>query len=288
MSVGKPLVSVICLCHNHARFVAEALQSVFRQTYTHWELVVVDDGSRDESVACIQKEIGNREEIKTLFIPKAVGHCKAFNRALALTTGAYVIDLAADDVLLPERLQSGVESLLRTGCGVQFTDADWMSEDGMHLYTHSDRFPHATIPTGHIYKELIGRYFICPPTLMMARTVLDALHGYDESLSYEDFDFWIRSARDFSYDYLPQVLVKKRVVRTSQGRKQFQLFSRYSRSTYAVCRKIMKLNRTRDEQEALSARVWYEMKVNARLLNFGMVKKYFTLWNKNRELVYSS
>jgi hypothetical protein len=78
------------------------------------------------------------------------------------------------------------------------------------------------------------------------------------------------------------------VVRGGQGRKQFQFFSRQSKTTYRVCEKIMELNVSRTEQEALSRRLLYEMRLNARLLNFRMVKKYFTLWNKNRELKYAN
>ncbi|MCK6616615.1 MAG: glycosyltransferase [Cyclobacteriaceae bacterium] len=286
--MSSPLVSIVCLCYNQGRFVEEAVQSALQQTYPNIEVLVVDDASTDDSAQRIRAIAANRPSVKTLFLKTNHGHCRAFNKAYGMVTGDFIVDLAADDVLLPERVAIGVSDLEKAGSGygVHFSDAGYIDASGKHLFNHSDNYPHETIPLGDIYIELIRRYFICPPTMLFRRSVLEALGGYDESLSFEDFDFWIRSSRQFSYAYSPKVLVKKRVVTSAQNRRQFRFFSRESATTYKVCEKIMKLNRSRAEQEALSKRVLYEMRLNTRLLNFGLVKKYFQLWNKNRELVY--
>ncbi len=283
-----PLVSIVCLCYNQGRFVEEAIRSVFSQTYPNIELVVVDDASTDDSVLRIGKALSNKPTVKTIFLQSNLGHCKAFNKALAVLQGDFVIDLAADDLLLPNRVEVGVRELERKGeaFGVHFSDAAIIDARGKQLYIHSGTYPHHTIPSGNIYIELISRYFICPPTMLMRRNVFEELGGYDESLRYEDFDFWIRSSRKFGYAYTPEVLVKKRIVPQAKSSKQFRLFSRESATTYRVCVKIMELNRTQAEQEALSKRLLYEMRLNTKLLNFSMVKKYFQLWNKNRELTY--
>lgn len=282
-----PLVSIVCLCYNQGRFVEEAIQSALSQTYHHIELLVIDDASTDDSAQRIKAFTDRLPLVKTLFLKTNHGHCRAFNKAYKLLGGDFFIDLAADDVLLPERVALGVDELERLGptYGVHFSDAEWIDVRGRRLFVHSDKYPHYTIPSGDIYPELISRYFICPPTMMFRRSVLEALGGYDESLSFEDFDFWIRSSRQFNYAYTPKVLVKKRVVPSAKNRKQFTVFSPDSVTTYKVCEKIMKLNRSRAEQEALSKRILYEIRLNIRLLNFGLVKKYFQLWNKNRERI---
>lgn len=281
--MGLPTVTVICLCYNQARFVEEAINSVLAQTYPHVQLIVVDDASTDDSVSAIGKLVALYPEIQFLPLEKNVGNCKAFNRALAHAEGDYIIDLAADDMLFPGRVASGVEVLSKAGssCDVQFTDAEWVAEDGSHLYWHSDRFPHHTIPQGNIYKDLISRFFICSPTMMFRREVIQSLSGYDENLSYEDFDFWIRSSRNFRYCYTPEVLVKKRVVRNSMSHKQFTLFNPQQRSTYRVCEKIMALNRSADEKKALAKRILYEMRVCLRLLDFTLFVKYIILYIRN-------
>ncbi|MGC1244266.1 MAG: glycosyltransferase [Chryseosolibacter sp.] len=281
--MAVPPVTVICLCYNQARFVEEAIRSVLEQTYPRIQLLVVDDASTDDSAAVIRKMVDLHPEIGFLALSVNSGNCKAFNKALVRAKGDYIIDLAADDILLPERVAVGVEALSKAGdrCGVNFTDAEWISEDGGHLYTHSARFPHHTIPQGDIYRDLISRFFICSPTMMFKRDVIVALGGYDETLAYEDFDFWIRSSRDIRYCYTPQALVKKRVVKNSMSQKQFSVFSPQLKSTFRVCEKIMLLNRNVDEQRALAGRIRYEIGVSARLLNFSLVWKYMKLYMKN-------
>src|SRR5687768_4471521 len=150
-----PRVTVICLCYNQGRFVSESIRSVLCQTHPNTELIVVDDASTDNSVAIFRECISPYPQIKFLPLSEILGNCKAFNTALRLSEGKYIIDLAADDVLLPDRVSKGIQALTNAGenFGVHFSDADWISEDGRALYRHSERFPHATIPEGDIYKD---------------------------------------------------------------------------------------------------------------------------------------
>lgn len=286
----SPLVTVICLCYNQARFVQETIESVLAQTYPTIQLIVVDDASTDESVKVIQQLVHQHPSIEFLALTQNLGNCKAFNQALTHAKGEYLIDLAADDVLLPERIALGVNTLQQAGdqYGVHFSDAAWIDEAGKHLHFHSDRFPHVTIPQGDIYKELISRYFICPPAVMFTREVISMLGGYDETLTYEDFDFWIRSARKFNYVYSPEVLVKKRLTSKAMANQQFKVLNRHSRTTFRVCRKIMELNRSRDEQRALNQRIYYEIKLNLRLLNIRVAIDFLILWLSNRRLHYET
>lgn len=284
-----PVVSVICLCYNQERFVKEAIQSVLNQTYRNIQLIVVDDASTDNSADVIRSVINSYPDIKSLALPENLGNCKAFNRGLALANGSFIIDLAADDVLLPSRIEKGVQVLLEKGqaYGVHFSDADIIDQHGAHLYNHSDRFPHQTIPQDNIYSEIVRRYFICPPTVMFSRQVADVLGGYDETLLYEDFDFWIRSSRAFNYAYSPEILVKRRVSENTLGVQQFKPFSKHSRSTYRVCEKILRLNNSRQEQKALHHRILYEIKLNLKLLNIGVALNFFFLLIRNASKKYS-
>lgn len=286
----RPLVSVICLCYNQERFAEEAIRSVLSQSYPNVQLIVVDDASTDNSVNVIKAVIQAYPTIQFLELKENLGNCKAFNKGLTLATGSFIIDLAADDVLLPSRIEKGVSSLREKGerYGVHFSDAEIVDEYGTHLYTHSDRFPHQTVPQGDVYRDVIKRYFICPPTVMFTRTVIDVLGGYDETLSYEDFDFWVRSSRAFNYAYSPEILVKRRVSKNTLSSKQFNLFSRHSKSTYRVCTKILRLNSSREEQQALSKRIQYEIKLNLRLLNVITAIRFLFLLVRNQRMKYAA
>lgn len=278
-----PLVTVICLCYNHARYVKEAVDSVMRQNWPNVELLVVDDASTDNSREAIGALAEKYPRIKVQFNEVNMGHCRSFNQMFRQSKGDFVIDLAADDVLMPGRIQTGVEELLIAGrnYGVHFGDAIYINEQGEELGLHSGKYPHATVPEGDIYKELISRYFICPPTLMFRRSVLEALGGYDENLHYEDFDVLVRAARQFYFKYSPQVLVKRRELKGARSSAQFRLFSRHSLSTLAVCRKIMKMNHTEEERKALQQRLRYEIGLNLRLLNADVVWHLTRLYFKN-------
>jgi glycosyltransferase involved in cell wall biosynthesis len=283
VSLPKPLVSVICLCFNQGRFVADAISSVLSQTYANVELIVVDDGSLDNSKEIIQQVIKNNPSIRFLSLTKNIGNCKAFNRGLALANGAYIIDLAADDMLYPERIEKGLKALQTSGhgYGVNFSDAEWISETDKRLYFHSERYPHNNIPQGNIYKNLITTFFICPPSMMFKREVMNYLGGYDESLGYEDFDFWVRSSRKFLYCYTPEVLVKKRIVQNSLSEKQFRRSSPQLYTTYMVCEKIMALNQSKEEKDALNKRICYELISSLRLGDFLLAIKYLLLLSRN-------
>lgn len=284
-----PLVSVVCLCYNQERFVEEAIRSVLNQSYENVQLIVVDDASTDNSANVIRSVIQAGPGIQFLALTENLGNCKAFNRGLVLAKGSFLIDLAADDVLLPNRIEEGVKVLREKGegYGIHFSDAAIIDEYGTHLYNHSDRFPHQAVPQGDVYARVIRQYFICPPTVMFTRQVADVLGGYDEALSYEDFDFWVRSSRAFNYVYSPEILVKKRVSKNSLSSKQFKLFSKHARSTYRVCQKILRLNNSGEEQQALHQRIMYEIKLNLRLLNPGVALEFFFLMIRNRGKKYT-
>ena len=281
--MSNPLVSIICLCHNQAPFVQEALESVWAQTYPEIELVVVDDGSRDGAVQLIRKLLENRSEVQFIEIPQTIGNCRAFNQGLGLCRGKYVIDLAADDVLMPERVAEGVKALERAGekYGVHFTDAVYIDTEGRELRRHYSRncdgTPVEEIPQGWVYADVLERYFICTPTMMMRRSVLDAMGGYDESLAYEDFDFWVRSARNWQYCFTDKILVKKRVVPGSWSVRQYERKSRQLESTLKICRKAKVLNKSRVEDKALSRRLAYEIRQAIRSDNFELAQEMLSL-----------
>jgi hypothetical protein len=96
--------------------------------------------------------------------------------------------------------------------------------------------------------------------MMIKREVLEQLGGYDESLSYEDFDFWVRSSRFTSYQFLDEILVEKRVLSSSLSKGQYSPDDQMMKSTLKVCQKAFELNRTQSEHQALTVRLHYEIR----------------------------
>ncbi len=275
----QPLVTVICVCYNQSRFVIEAMDSVVKQTYSKVELIVIDDGSTDGSGKVIKKWMINHPEATLILNGKNIGYCKTFNKAFRLARGEFIIDLSADDVLMANRVEQGVQLFKQSGeeYAVTFSDAQFIDERGNPIRLHSEKYPHETIPQGDLYREVIQRYFICSPTMMIRKMVLDVLEGYDESLAFEDFDFWIRASRNFKFIYSPEVLVKKREVAGSMSKKQFNRSNPQRWSTLEVCKKIKSLNRTEDEHQALRKRLIYEAGISLRSLDFTLAYAFWKL-----------
>lgn len=258
------LVSIICLSHNHEPFIEEAIGSVVQQSHDNIEIIMVDDCSKDNTQKKIRDLAQKYPQIQSIFLNENVGNCKAFNIGLSKATGDFIIDLAADDILHPDRIKEGLNDFNKYGLeyGVNFTDAAYINPSGEIIGYHFKRDKNdrliSTVPEGAIYKDLLAKYFICTPTMMTRKSIYDQLGGYDEDLFYEDFDFWIRSGRITKYCYTDKVLVKKRILKDSLSTRQYISNSQMLQSTYKVCLKAEKLNETDEDRRALVQRVKYE------------------------------
>ena len=105
-----PLVSVICLSYNHEAYVVEALNSVINQNYPKIELLIADDCSTDDSVSVIQNWLKDNPTIHFVSNQKNVGNTQTFNNLARIAKGEYIIDLAADDVLLENCIAKQIET----------------------------------------------------------------------------------------------------------------------------------------------------------------------------------
>jgi glycosyltransferase involved in cell wall biosynthesis len=260
------LFTIICLCYNHAKYISEAIESILNQSYTNLEIIIVDNGSRDNSQKLIKYLATDKADIELILLNENIGNCRAFNLGLAESGGEFIIDLSADDILLPDRIREGLKSFEENGeeYGVNFTDALYIDDTGKKIGYHYNRDQKGLlldpVPEGDLYTELLARYFICTPTMMIRKSVFDKLGGYDENLIYEDFDFWIRSGKITKYCYTDKALVKKRILKNSLSSHQYKWNSKMLNSTYLVCLKAEKQNETESETEALCQRSKYEFR----------------------------
>jgi glycosyltransferase involved in cell wall biosynthesis len=280
-----PLVSIICLCYNHARFIEEAVNSVIAQTYENIELIIVDDQSTDKSIEVIHKLIKKNPQLKFIENDKNIGMCRSFNKALKETKGEFIIDLAADDIMLPERITTQVEAFLnlKATYGVVYSDAYLINEKGEKTSTFYKRNELGglmeTVPTKKVFKELIHSYRICSPTIMVRKKVLEELGGYDENLSYEDYDFFVRSSREYRYFYIDKPLTLKREVAGSDSSSWYKKGSNNTHlpSTLLVCKKALWLCKNNEEKLALLHSIRYHFRQAYFLNVFELVKEYYEL-----------
>ncbi len=269
----QPLVTVICISYNHEAFVYKALLSLYNQLYKNLEVIIADDCSTDQTQQEIKRFLENHssQTWKVLLNESNQGNCKTFNRALKQAKGKYVIDFAADDLLYNQCIEKQVRRFeeLPEHYGVLFSNVDLVDvKDNFkakHYMTDDKGKAIRKVPKGDVYRKIVKRYFISPVGMIMKRSVLEELGGYDETLAYEDFDFWIRSSRLYHYAYLDECLVAKRETPHSLSTRFTRRGNnRMFESTARICQKIAWLNRSKTEDMALVHRITYEIRQSIR------------------------
>jgi glycosyltransferase involved in cell wall biosynthesis len=263
----KPLVSIICLCYNHEKFVVESLQAVVNQSYKNIELIVVDDCSSDNSVSVIKKWLLDFPDIQFIVNEKNLGNTKTFNSAVKFAKGDYLIDLAADDILLKNCVALQIEKFqnsLFKNLGLVYGNCENIDEQGNFdsYYFEVDKNKNTIEKrkTGDVYASVISTgKAICSVSALVKRAVFDALNGYDENLAYEDLDLWIRISRNYNIDFIDEILVQKRIVSNSMSTHFFKRNSKLNHSTFKILKKTIALNRNLTEDLAVQKRVHYEI-----------------------------
>ncbi|WP_426059373.1 glycosyltransferase [Hymenobacter sp. B1770] len=282
-SASAVTVTIVALCHNHASFLREALDSILSQTYPHLEVWLVDDASTDGSPDILREYAAQHPEWHLLLVSENLGNCRAFNAAFRQSHGEFLIDFATDDVLLPERVSQQVAAFRAADSrvGVVYSNAEIIAEDGTLLGLHHRPGPTgALVPppaTGWVFAEVLRRYFISTPTMMMRRACLAELGGYDETLAYEDFDFWVRASRDWQFLFLDAVTTRKRKHPRSMSSRAYQRYDPYLASTIRVCEKALARVSTDNERAALATRVRWEMRQAMRRRRFAEVQELFKI-----------
>lgn len=287
---NNPLVTVVCLCYNHSQYVQEALNSVLNQTYHNIELIIIDDYSPDDSKPVIEEWISRNKTVQFIANENNLGNTKSFNKGLKIAKGEFVIDFAADDVLYPNCIEVMIEKFQSTkyeNLGAVYGNAELISEKGNTIgyffNVDENKKTIQKIPTGDIYINIVSSgEIICPVAMMIKKTVFDKLNGYNESLEYEDLDFWIRSSRVFEYEFVDQILCKKRVLKNSLGSQYNKILSirayKIYNSTYSILKSAFeKTNKNKAEDFALLKRVHHEIVVSSKKLYWPLTLKYFWL-----------
>ena len=285
----KSLVTIICLCYNHEKFVLQSLESAFYQDYPLVEIIIVDDFSTDNSKKIIKKWLIDHPEIQFISNAENLGNTKSFNKALKLAKGDYIIDLACDDVLISNCVSLQTKAFNDSRfkkLGIVYGNAELIHENGeFDSYFFPVNDSKKTIKkrkTGDIYLNVIsGGNSICSISSMVKKSVFDDLKGYDENLAYEDLDFWIRASRIYEFDFIDEILIKKRILTTSLGShfylKNDSKSKKINYSTYLIIKKAILLNKSKTEHKAILKRIHFEMVLAYKTANYNLLFKYILL-----------
>lgn len=261
-------VTIICIAFNHQEWIEETLESVKMQDYFAKELIVVDNGSEDNTKEIIRNWVNESSgmlSVQTVFYEKSQPYCQLFNDMLAKVNSQFVVDLSGDDVLYPDHLSKSLNLLGKDPTAAfVFSDAYILDPDGVvkTFYPRSISGElKENIELDTMYEILIQSNKICSPTIVFNAPILIREGGYDSSLYYEDFDIQLRLARKYTLLFSDHIGVLKRKHSNSLSASQYQRYhSKMLPSTVVVCRKIHQMNRLESENKALGIRILYELK----------------------------
>jgi len=209
MMIKNPMVSVIIPTYNQANFIDKAIKSVLKQTYQDFEIIVIDDGSTD-----------NTEEIIRCFKDKRVKYIKKYkknrgisvarNIGIKVARGKYVALLDSDDEWLPEKLDKQIK-ILQDGSpelGAVYSNLCYIDENGKN--TNKLRNPKKE---GYIYEDLLGKNHVgAPSTLLIRKECFHQVGLFDDLLNaQQDWDMWIRIAKYYRFALIKIPLVKYRL-----------------------------------------------------------------------------
>ena len=205
-----PIVSVIIPTYQHAHFVGQAIESVLAQTYEDYEIIVVDDGSTDNTSEVLA-EFGN--QIKAIHHQENRGLSAARNTGIMASHGSLVAFLDADDVWMPDKLEKQVPLFERNeSVGLVYSDLSYFDKNGILPGT---AFEGASPQSGMVHSAIFVRDFIPMPTVVVRRSCFDVVGLFDETLmACEDHDMWLRISETWAVDFVNEPLARYRFAPT--------------------------------------------------------------------------
>ncbi len=193
----QPKVSILSSSYNHIHFLEDFVSSVYNQDYKNFELIMMDDGSKDGSGERL-KALSKHYNFKAI-IRENGGFPNALNTLRPLANGDYIVIIAADDIMTKDRLSKQVEFLEKNKeLALVASNMQEIDEYGKKGNLISRPFSN-----GQLFQDLIlTNTYILAPTVMIRKSCLDAVGEYDESLMVEDFDMWLRLTQKYEIGYL--------------------------------------------------------------------------------------
>lgn len=201
----QPLVSVIIPSFNSGEYVIEAIEGVLGQTYGNIEIIIIDDGSTDDTKKKLRKYIDN-QSIRYLYQDNK-GVSVARNTGISNSKGTIIALCDADDIWLPQKLSLQVSLFNTPDVGLVYGDIKCFGDITDINMEHSDE-----LQRGDIFNELMMGNFICASSTLIRKDVLNEIGGFDVDLEYvEDLDLWLRITSKYKVDFTTKCVVKYRL-----------------------------------------------------------------------------
>ncbi len=211
-----PEVTIITPCYNSSRYITECIQSVLNQSFSDWEMIIVDDNSRDSTLDVISKVSSHENRIKVLELDKNVGPSKARNIGFDNSNGKFIAFLDSDDIWYPEKLEYQVNYMNKNKYSFTYTYYDKVDENGKSL-------GQVVKPASKLtYHELLKSNQIGCLTVMYDTQALGKM--YMSEKGRDDYSLWLKILKKTGEAYcLKKVLSSYRVRPESVSDRKFKM-----------------------------------------------------------------
>jgi len=203
------LVSVIIPAYNAQQFIAEALDSVFSQTYKNFEVIVINDGSTDGTQKLLERYKNKFGEQLIIINQSNQGQVIAKNNGLKVAKGEFIAFLDSDDKWAPEKLQLQLDLMSKSSnIGLCYTEAILINEKGAKIGYRQVN----DLYKGKCFERLIMRNNITASSVMIRKECIDKVGFYDEKLkTCENWDLWLRISRFYELSFIKKPLAYYRI-----------------------------------------------------------------------------
>ncbi|PHD75781.1 glycosyl transferase [Bacillus sp. AFS043905] len=201
----RDMVSIITPSYNSKEFIGNAIQSVKDQTYGNFEMIIIDDGSKDNSVLAIKSLINNDKRIKLISLSENVGAAEARNIGIVKARGRFIAFLDSDDIWYPGKLKKQVDFMKKNNIAFSFTSYEMITEVGEK--THNIvRAPKKVDYHGLLKNTIIGCLTVMLDTNKIGKIKMP-------NCKPEDTALWLKLLKEDLIAYgMPQVLAQYRLV----------------------------------------------------------------------------
>jgi glycosyltransferase involved in cell wall biosynthesis len=210
--VTAPLVSICIPSYNHAQYLPATLDSALAQTYPNVEIIVLDDGSKDESLKIARNyEARFPDRVKVYTHPNGanLGISRTVNAAFAHSRGKYWMGLPSDDILYPDKIEKQVAFLEKNpGLGFVYCYVDFIDSDGKPV---SGKFGRDITADEDPLKSMIMENSIPGMAILARREAIARVGDHETDLIYSDWDFWVRLFSLYRGGFIPESLIGYRV-----------------------------------------------------------------------------
>jgi glycosyltransferase involved in cell wall biosynthesis len=201
-----PTVSIVMAAKNYVHFLPEAVESVLAQTFTDWELLIIDDGSSDHTPDAVRPFLADARVRD--FRSDTLGQPRAKNLGIGLSRGRFVAFLDADDAWEPTKLEKQLALFAaKPEVGVVYCRRSLMDEAGRSLPAK----PTSGFPTGFVLPQMFTQNFVCFSSVVVKREVFSHVGRFDPLWDLAiDYDLWLRVAKFHQFDFVDEELVRYR------------------------------------------------------------------------------